>query len=52
LYLLASAHGFEDADITVYQVLGARLGSDHRLPLDRVELIAPARLEATQRSND
>jgi cyclopropane-fatty-acyl-phospholipid synthase len=52
LYLLASAHGFEDADITVYQVLGARLGSDHRLPLDRVGLIAPARLEATQRTND
>jgi cyclopropane-fatty-acyl-phospholipid synthase len=52
LYLLASAHGFEDADITVYQVLGARLGSDHRLPLDRVELIAPDRLEATQPSSD
>ena len=52
LYLLASAHGFEDADITVYQVLGARLGSDHRLPLDRVELIAPDRLEATQPPSD
>jgi cyclopropane-fatty-acyl-phospholipid synthase len=40
LYLLASAQGFEDGDISVYQVLGARMGSDHRLPLDRAELLA------------
>jgi cyclopropane-fatty-acyl-phospholipid synthase len=39
LYLLASAQGFEDGDISVYQVLGARMGSNHRLPLDRAELI-------------
>jgi cyclopropane-fatty-acyl-phospholipid synthase len=41
LYMLASAQAFEDGDITVYQVLAARLGSDHDLPLDRAELLVP-----------
>ena len=41
LYLLVSAKGFEDGDISVYQVLGARVGSEHHLPLDRVDLISP-----------
>ncbi len=50
LYLLVAAQGFEDGDITVYQVLGARLGSDHRLPLDRAQVIAPSRLEAMRQS--
>jgi cyclopropane-fatty-acyl-phospholipid synthase len=40
LYMLASAHGFEDGEITVYQVLAARLGAEHALPLDRSELVA------------
>ena len=40
LYMLASAQGFEDGEISVYQVLAARLGADHRLPLDRSEPVA------------
>jgi cyclopropane-fatty-acyl-phospholipid synthase len=40
LYLLASAQGFEDGEISVYQVLAARLGSDHELPLTRADLLA------------
>jgi cyclopropane-fatty-acyl-phospholipid synthase len=40
LYLIASAVGFDDGDITVYQVLAARLGGDHHLPLDRAALVA------------
>jgi cyclopropane-fatty-acyl-phospholipid synthase len=46
LYMLASAKGFEDGEISVYQVLAARLGSEHPLPLDRDELLMPARLDA------
>jgi cyclopropane-fatty-acyl-phospholipid synthase len=45
LYMLASAQAFEAGEITVYQVLGARMGAPHRLPLDRGALIgarAPA----------
>jgi cyclopropane-fatty-acyl-phospholipid synthase len=41
LYLVVSASGFEDGDVSVYQVLGARMGSDHHLPLDRADLLAP-----------
>ena len=39
LYLVASALGFEDGDISVYQVLAARLGAEHPLPLHRGELV-------------
>ncbi len=39
LYMLGSAQAFEAGEITVYQVLGARGGAPHRLPLDRAELI-------------
>jgi cyclopropane-fatty-acyl-phospholipid synthase len=35
LYLTASALGFEDGDISVFQVLVARAGSPHGLPLQR-----------------
>jgi cyclopropane-fatty-acyl-phospholipid synthase len=35
LYLTASASGFRDADITVYQLLAARRGQPHGLPLER-----------------
>jgi cyclopropane-fatty-acyl-phospholipid synthase len=49
LYLLASAVGFEDGEITIYQVLAARLGADHRLPLDRAELIAADHHRTTRR---
>ena len=35
-----SAVGFEDGDISVYQVLASRLGGAHHLPLDRAELVA------------
>ena len=38
LYMLASAIGFDDGDITVYQVLAAN-GSPHTLPLNRAELL-------------
>jgi cyclopropane-fatty-acyl-phospholipid synthase len=39
LYLVASAVAFREGDISVYQVLGARLGADHRLPLTRADLL-------------
>jgi len=45
LYMAASAQGFEDGDITVYQVLAARLGDAHHLPLNRTELLGPAHPE-------
>jgi cyclopropane-fatty-acyl-phospholipid synthase len=35
LYMPGSALGFEDGDITVFQVLAARPGAPHRLPLTR-----------------
>lgn len=35
VYLLASAQAFESGEITVYQVLGAKLGASHDLPLQR-----------------
>ena len=41
LYLLASALGFEDAEITVYQVLATRGDGPHGLPLDRLALLSP-----------
>jgi cyclopropane-fatty-acyl-phospholipid synthase len=50
LYLLASAQGFEDGEISVYQVLASRLGSDHGLPLNRANLLAPTGLEQTEPS--
>jgi cyclopropane-fatty-acyl-phospholipid synthase len=40
LYMLASALGFEDAEITVYQVLAARGEGPHGLPLDRLSLLS------------
>jgi cyclopropane-fatty-acyl-phospholipid synthase len=40
LYMLASALGFEDAEITVYQVLVARGEGPHELPLDRLSLLS------------
>ena len=42
LYMLASALAFESGDITVYQVLSARGGASHRLPLDRVQMLTPS----------
>jgi len=42
LYMLASAVGFELGDIGVYQVLAARPGAPHGLPLDRAALLAGA----------
>jgi cyclopropane-fatty-acyl-phospholipid synthase len=39
LYLVASALGFEAGDISVYQVLAARPGAPHGLPLDRTQLL-------------
>jgi len=50
LYLLVAATGFEDGDITIYQVLGARMGSDHRLPLDRADLIGARDGSRTERA--
>jgi cyclopropane-fatty-acyl-phospholipid synthase len=40
LYMLASAQAFERGEITVYQVLSARLGGSPRLPLDRLQLLS------------
>jgi cyclopropane-fatty-acyl-phospholipid synthase len=40
LYVIASALGFEAGEISVFQVLAARSGGAHRLPLDRVRLLA------------
>ncbi len=42
LYTLASALAFEGGDITIYQVLAARDGAPHGLPLDRRELLLGA----------
>ena len=39
--MLASALAFEDAEITVYQVLASRGGGPHGLPLDRRSLLHP-----------
>jgi cyclopropane-fatty-acyl-phospholipid synthase len=39
LYLVASAHAFADADISVFQVLSARYGAPHRLPLTRAAML-------------
>jgi cyclopropane-fatty-acyl-phospholipid synthase len=39
LYMLGSALGFEDGDVTVYQVLSTRSGAPHRLPLQRSQLL-------------
>jgi cyclopropane-fatty-acyl-phospholipid synthase len=39
LYMIASAQAFEDAEITVHQVLSARRGARPGLPLDRSELL-------------
>lgn len=39
LYMLGSALGFEDGEVSVYQVLGASRGADHGLPLTRTELL-------------
>ncbi len=37
--MLASALGFEDADITVYQVLSTRPDARHDLPLTRRHVV-------------
>lgn len=47
LYMLAAAQGFEDGEISIYQVLAARLGADHELPLTRAELLAPTNSETS-----
>ena len=43
LYMLSSALGFEDADITVYQILATRGDGPHPLPLDRSRLLESRR---------
>jgi cyclopropane-fatty-acyl-phospholipid synthase len=40
LYLLGSALSFEDGEISIYQVLAARAGAPHGLPLDRTQPLA------------
>ena len=42
LYLAGSALAFEDADISVFQVLAARPGAPHGLPLLREAAFVPA----------
>ena len=39
LYMLASAQAFADGEIGVYQVVSARGGGAHGLPLDRAALL-------------
>jgi cyclopropane-fatty-acyl-phospholipid synthase len=39
LYILSSALGFEDREISIYQVLATRSDAPSGLPLDRVELL-------------
>jgi cyclopropane-fatty-acyl-phospholipid synthase len=46
LYMLGSASAFESGEITVYQVLAARDGAPHGLPLRRTWLMAGARAQA------
>ena len=41
LYMLGCALAFESGKISVYQVLAAREGAAHGLPLDRAVLLAP-----------
>jgi cyclopropane-fatty-acyl-phospholipid synthase len=48
LYLLASALAFEAGEISVHQVLVARPGAPHRLPLTRAELLGPALARAAR----
>ncbi|MGH2884093.1 MAG: class I SAM-dependent methyltransferase, partial [Solirubrobacteraceae bacterium] len=43
LYMLGSALGFEAGEISVHQVLAARPGAPHELPLTRAELLATQR---------
>jgi cyclopropane-fatty-acyl-phospholipid synthase len=52
LYIPGSALAFEDGDITVYQVLAARAGAPHRLPLTRRAVLADAGLRAAPRPRD
>ncbi|HWE11515.1 MAG TPA: cyclopropane-fatty-acyl-phospholipid synthase family protein [Solirubrobacteraceae bacterium] len=54
LYMIASAQAFETGEITVYQVLSARGGASHRLPLDRLRLLStrPAASGGPDRSED
>ena len=43
LYMLGSALGFEAGEISVFQVLAARPGAAHGLPLDREKLLSGRR---------
>jgi len=45
LYLIGSAHAFASADISVFQVLSARYGGPHQLPLTRRELLEAPTVE-------
>jgi cyclopropane-fatty-acyl-phospholipid synthase len=45
LYLVGCAQAFQDGEIGVYQVLGARVGGPHDLPLDRPVVHGRARVE-------
>jgi cyclopropane-fatty-acyl-phospholipid synthase len=45
LYMLGSALGFADADVTVYQVLSTRPDAPHDLPLQRSLPVEGARCE-------
>ncbi len=47
LYMLGSALGFEAGEISVHQVLAARPGAPHGLPLDRRELLGGVRSART-----
>src|SRR4051794_7451974 len=45
LYMLGSSLGFEDGDVTVYQVLTTRPDAAHGLPLTRAHLLSEATCE-------
>jgi hypothetical protein len=38
--MLASANAFDNAELGLYQVLGARHGGAHGLPLTRADLLS------------
>jgi len=50
LYMLGSALGFEEGDVTVYQVLTARDGAPHELPLQRAEVFKTCERPALRRA--
>ncbi len=45
LYIAGSARAFDAGEISIYQTLAVREGAPHRLPLDRLTLLSPRRIQ-------